>query len=57
VFWNRLHPLTLLDPIAEKNLFTLDFRLKQALGLLPESFTLAAEVLALDRDAKKPDRQ
>jgi len=47
VFWNRLHPLTLLDLMAEENLFLRDFRLKQALGLPPESFVLAADVLAL----------
>ena len=57
VFWNRLHPLTLLDLMSEKNLFLRDFRLKQALGLPQESFTLAADVLALDRDAKIPDRR
>ena len=56
VFWNRLHPLTLLDLMAEKNLFLRDFLLKQALGLPPESFALAADVLAVDRDAKFPDR-
>ena len=54
VFWNRLHPLTLLDLMAEKNLFLRDFRLKQALGLPQESFTLAADVLAVDRDPKFP---
>lgn len=56
VSWNRLHPLTLLDLMGEKNLFLRDFRLKQALGLPPESFPLAAEVLALDRKAGLPDR-
>ncbi len=52
VFWNRLHPLTLLDLMAERNLLLRDFRLKQALGLPPESFTLAADVLVVDRSAK-----
>jgi hypothetical protein len=55
VFWNRLHPQTLLDLMAEKNLFLRDFRLKQALGLPPESFVLAADVLGLDRQAECPD--
>jgi hypothetical protein len=57
VFWNRLHPLTLLDLMTEKNLFLRDFRLKQALGLPPESFSLAAGVLALDRKAELQNRQ
>ncbi|MCX6923314.1 MAG: amidohydrolase family protein [Verrucomicrobia bacterium] len=57
VFWNRLHPLTLLDLMAEKNLFLRDFRLKQALGLPQESFTLAADLLAVDRDPKFPGGQ
>jgi hypothetical protein len=57
VFWNRLHPLTLLDLMAEKNLFLRDFRLKQALGLPPESFVLAADVLALDREVKFPNQR
>jgi len=57
VFWNRLHPLKLLNLMTEKNLFLRDFRLKQALGLPPESFALAADVLALDREAEFPDRQ
>ena len=51
VFWNRLHPLTLLDLMAERNLFLRDLRLKQALGLPPESFALAAEVLEVGREA------
>ena len=55
VFWNRLHPLTLLDLMAEKNLFLRDFRLKQALGVPPESFTLAADVLGLGRGALPVD--
>lgn len=57
VFWNRLHPLTLLDLVTEKNLFLRDFRLKQALGLPPESFSLAADVLGLDRMAALQNRQ
>ena len=57
VFWNRLHPLTLLDLMAEKNLFLRDFRLKQALGLPQESFTLAADVLALDCATEFTNRQ
>jgi hypothetical protein len=55
VFWNRLHPLTLLDLMAEKNLFLRDFRLKQALGVPPESFALAADVLGLGRGATPVD--
>jgi hypothetical protein len=51
VFWNRLHPLTLLDLMAERNLFLRDCRLKQALGVPPESFTLTADVLGLARGA------
>jgi uncharacterized protein len=56
-FWNRLHPLTLLDLMTEKNLFLRDFRLKQALGLPPESFSLAADVLALEPRAELQDGQ
>jgi len=55
VFWNRLHPLTLLDLMAEQNLFLRDYRLKQALGVPPESFTLAADVLGLGRGALPVD--
>lgn len=54
VFWNRLHPLTLLDLLAEKNLFLRDFHLKQALGLPRESFTLVGDVLAADHDVRVP---
>ena len=57
VFWNRLHPLTLLDLMTEKNLFLRDLRLKQALGLPPESFSLAADVLALEPRAELQDGQ
>ena len=57
VFWNRLHPLTLLDLMAEKNMFLRDFHLKQALGMPPESFALAADVLAVDPEAGFPDRR
>jgi hypothetical protein len=38
VFWHRLHPFTLVELMAEKNLFVRDFRLKQALGMPPETF-------------------
>ncbi len=38
VFWHRLHPFTLVELMAEKNLFVRDFRLKQALCLPPEAF-------------------
>jgi hypothetical protein len=55
VFWNRLHPLTLLDLMAEKNLFLRDLRLKRALGMPPESFTLPADVLGLGRGAMPVD--
>jgi hypothetical protein len=57
VFWNRLHPMTLLDLMAEKNLFLRDFRLKQALGLPPESFALAADLLEVGRETESPDRR
>jgi len=39
--------------MAEKNLFLRDFRLKQALGLPPASFTLAADVLDVGRGATR----
>ena len=38
VFWHRLHPFTVVELMAEKNLFVRDLRLKQALGLPPEAF-------------------
>ena len=38
VFWHRLHPLTTLALMAEKNLFVRDARLKSALGMPSESF-------------------
>jgi hypothetical protein len=38
VFWHRLHPFSLVELMAEKNLFVRDFRLKQALGLPSEAF-------------------
>ena len=38
VFWHRLHPFTLVDLMAERNLFVRDARLKQALGMPSESF-------------------
>ncbi len=38
VFWHRLHPFTVVELMAEKNLFVRDFRLKRALGLPPEAF-------------------
>jgi len=43
--------------MAEKNLFLRDFRLKQALGLPQRSFSLAADVLAMDREAKFPGQR
>ncbi len=38
VFWNRLHPFTLVGLMGEKNMFVRDLRLKQALGLPEASF-------------------
>jgi hypothetical protein len=38
VFWHRLHPFTLVTLMAEPNLFLRDLRLKQALGMPPDSF-------------------
>lgn len=38
VFWNRLHPFTLVALMAEENLFLRDLRLKQALGMPEDSF-------------------
>ncbi len=44
VFWNRLHPITLVRLMSEENLFLRDALLKQALGMPPESFTLAGRL-------------
>ncbi len=41
VFWNRLHPFTLVRLMSEKNLFLRDALLKQALGMPPENLRLA----------------
>jgi predicted TIM-barrel fold metal-dependent hydrolase len=46
VFWNRLAPATLLALLSERNLFERDWRLKQALGMPPEVFERAAQLLA-----------
>ena len=59
-FWHRLDPLTLVRLIAEKNLFLRDLRLKQALGLPPESFSRMGDLLTMHplpretRDASAP---
>ncbi len=45
VFWHRLHPVTLVQLMAEKNLFLRDLRLKQALGLPADAFPRMGEVL------------
>lgn len=43
VFWHRLHPFTLVALTAEQNLFLRDLRLKQALGMPPDSFQRLAD--------------
>ncbi len=45
VFWHRLHPFTLVQLMAEKNLFLRDLRLKQALGLPADAFPRMSDVL------------
>jgi len=47
VFWNRLHPATLLSLLSQPNLFERDYRLKQALGLPAEVFERGARLLSL----------
>ncbi len=54
VFWNRLHPFTLVGLMAEKNLFLRDLRLKQALGMPAESFGRMAPLLATDTPRPNP---
>lgn len=54
VFWHRLHPFTVVELMAEKNLFVRDFRLKQALGLPPEAFDQFGKLIAVEESA---DRQ
>jgi hypothetical protein len=44
VFWPRLHPFALVELMAEPNLLVRDFRLKQALGMQPESFARAGDL-------------
>lgn len=48
VFWHRLHPFTLVGLMAEENLFVRDLRLKQALGMPPDSFTRISRVLEVN---------
>jgi len=48
VFWDRLHPFTLIELMAEQNLFVRDFRLKQALGMPPESFDQIAGLIPVE---------
>jgi hypothetical protein len=50
VFWHRLHPFTVVELMAERNLFVRDFRLKQALGMPPESFSQISELLLVTED-------
>lgn len=50
VFWHRLHPFTLVELMAEKNLFVRDFRLKQALGMSPEGFGQFGKLIAVQED-------
>jgi len=45
VFWHRLHPFTLVELMAEKNLLVRDFRLKQALGMPPETFSQIGKLI------------
>jgi uncharacterized protein len=47
VFWNRLHPATLLSLLSQPNLFERDYRLKQALGLPAQVFERGARLLGL----------
>jgi len=54
VFWNRLHPFTLVGLMAEKNHFLRDLRLKQALGMPAESFGRMALLLATDTPRPSP---
>ncbi len=54
VFWHLLDPLTLVDLIAEKNLFLRDLRLKQALGLPSESFSRVGSLLTMGPHPEKP---
>lgn len=53
VFWHRLHPFTLVELMAEKNLFVRDFRLKQALGLPPEAFDQLGKLIAMEETADR----
>jgi hypothetical protein len=48
VFWHRLHPVTLVGLMAEKNLFLRDLQLKQALGLPADAFPRMGEVLGVE---------
>lgn len=45
VFWHRLHPFTVVELMAERNLFVRDARLKFALGMPPESFERIGDML------------
>ena len=51
VFWNRLHPWTLVGLMAERNLFLRDLRLKQALGMPDESFGRFGRLIPADKTA------
>ena len=48
IFWHRLHPFTVLELMAEKNLFVRDIRLKQPLGMPPEAFGLFGKLIAVE---------
>ena len=50
-FWHRLYPFTVVELMAEKNLFVRDFRLKQALGLPPEAFGQLGKLIAAEETA------
>ncbi|MCC7375195.1 MAG: amidohydrolase family protein [Verrucomicrobiales bacterium] len=51
VFWHRLHPFTLLELSAERNLFIRDARLKLALGMPAATFQKIQQVLHLENEA------
>lgn len=45
VFWNRLHPVSLVRLMAERNLFLRDILIKKALGMPKETFTRASKLI------------
>lgn len=54
VSWHRLHPFTVIRLMAERNLFLRDLRLKQALGLSPDTFARARPTGSAPRPAFDP---